>query len=138
MPTTSKHLTPERLKIIGETAGAVGAKVADGTIPMKFYEKLLGDNPELLGYFNIQHHLGNKGLMLKLRLNQPTAEVLKQHLHQEAAFGQSLFEPQQTQEEVLANSVLAAVGHLQNLEEIKGPLQRIVYRHCGPGRPRSA
>ena len=55
MPTTSKLRTPERLKIIGETAGAVGAKVADGTIPMKFYEKLLGDNPELLGYFNMSH-----------------------------------------------------------------------------------
>ena len=71
--------------------------------------------------------------MLKQRLSQPASEVLKQRLHQEAAFGQSLFEPQQTQEEVLANSVLAAVGHLQNLEEIKGPLQRIVHRHCALG-----
>ncbi len=129
----SKHLTPERLKIIGETAGAVGAKVADGTIPMKFYEKMLGENPELLAYFNLSHHLGNKGLMLKQRLDQPTAEVLKQHLNQPAAFGQSLFEPQKTQEEVLAKSVLAAVGHLENLEEISGPLQRIVHRHCALG-----
>ena len=60
MMTASNHLTPERLKIIGETAGAVGAKVADGTIPMKFYEKMLGENPELLGYFNMSHHLSNK------------------------------------------------------------------------------
>ena len=70
MPTTSKHLTPERLKIIGETAGAVGAKVADGTIPMKFYEKMLGENPELLAYFNMSHHLSNKGLMGH-RTNRP-------------------------------------------------------------------
>ncbi len=133
MSTVSKHLTPERLKIIGETTPAVAAKVADGTIPMKFYEKMLGENPELLGYFNISHHLSNKGLMLKQHLNQPTAEVLKQHLNQPRAFGQALFEPQQTQEEVLAKSVLAAVGHLQNLEEIRGPLQRIVHRHCALG-----
>jgi nitric oxide dioxygenase len=131
--TESKHLTPERLKVIGETAGAVGAKVSDGTIPMKFYEKMLGQNPELLAYFNISHHLSNEGLMRKLRIDQPTAEMLKQHLNQPAAFGQSLFEPQETQEEVLAKSVLAAVGHLQNLEEISGPLQRIVHRHCALG-----
>lgn len=36
MTATSEHLTPKRLEIIGATAGAVGAKVADGTIPTLF------------------------------------------------------------------------------------------------------
>jgi hypothetical protein len=33
MCASSTHLTPERLKIIGETAPAVVEKVIDGTIP---------------------------------------------------------------------------------------------------------
>ena len=47
MSGSSKHLTPERLKIISETAPVVAEKVVDGTIPTRFYEKMLGENPEL-------------------------------------------------------------------------------------------
>jgi hypothetical protein len=51
MSGSSKHLTPERLKIISETAAVVAEKVVDGTIPTRFYEKMLGENPELRAYF---------------------------------------------------------------------------------------
>ena len=121
MSVSSKHLTPERLKIIGETAPAVAEKVIDGTIPHRFYEKMLGENPELRAFFNMSHHLANVGLLKKARLSQP------------AAFGQSMFQSGRTQEQVLAKSVVAAVEHLQNLEEIMGPAQRIVHRHCALG-----
>ena len=57
MSVSSKHLTPERLKIIGETAPAVAEKVIDGTIPNRFYEKMLGENPELRAFFNMSHGL---------------------------------------------------------------------------------
>ena len=112
MSVKSTHLTPERLKIIGETAPAVAPKVADGTIPRRFYEIMLGENPELRAYFNMT--------------NQRTKR-------QPAAFAQAMFEPQQSQAQVLAKSVLGAVEHLQNLEAIKGPAQRIVHKHCALG-----
>ncbi len=120
MAVSSRHLTPERLKIIGETIPALAPKIVDGTIPNKFYEKMLGENPELGAYFNMAHHLSNEGLTNK-RLRQP------------AAFAQAMMPPGGTQEEVLAGSVVAAVEHLQNLEEIAGPAERIVQRHCALG-----
>ncbi len=112
MSEASQHLTPERLEIIAATAPAVAPKVADGTITARFYERMLGAKPELLAFFN--------------RSNQRSKR-------QAAAFGEAMFQPQRSQSQVLANSVLAAVEHLQNLEKIKGPAQRIVHKHCALG-----
>ena len=132
MSVSSKHLTPERLKIIGETAPAVAEKVIDGTIPHRFYEKMLGENPELRAFFNMSHHLSNAALLKKVRLSQP-ATLATTTPNQGTAFGQSMFLSGQTQEQLLAKSVVAAVENLQNLEEIMGPAQRIVQRHCALG-----
>jgi len=132
MSVSTKHLTPERLKIIGETAPAVAEKVIDGTIPHRFYEKMLGENPELRAFFNMSHHLSNVALLKKARLSQP-ATLATAAPNQEAAFGQSMFSSGQTQEQVLAKAVVAAVENLENLDEIMGPVQRIVHRHCALG-----
>lgn len=112
MSTSEKHLTPERLKIIGATAPAVAPKVADGTITTRFYKKMLGENPELRAFFNMSNQRNKR---------------------QSAAFGQAMFEPQESQSAVLAKSVLAAIENLQNLEAIKGPALRIVHKHCALG-----
>ncbi len=112
MSEASHHLTAERLEIIAATAPAVAPKVADGSITTRFYERMLGEKPELLAFFN--------------RSNQRSKR-------QPAAFGEAMFQPRRSQSQVLANSVLAAVEHLQNLDKIKGPAQRIVHKHCALG-----
>ena len=112
MSNSDKHLTPERLGIINATAPAIAEKVADGTITKRFYEKMLGENPELGAFFNMSNQRSKR---------------------QPAAFGQAMFEPQQLQSAVLAGSVVASIEHLQNLEAIKGPALRIVHKHCALG-----
>ena len=112
MSDASNHLTPERLKIIAATAPALATKVADGTITTLFYQKMLGENPELGAFFNMSNQRSKR---------------------QPHAFGEAMFQPQTTQSEVLAKGVLAAVKHLQNLEEVRDPARRVVHKHCALG-----
>ena len=81
MSDVSNHLTAERLKIISATAPALAPKIADGTITTRFYQSMLGENPQLGAFFNMS--------------NQRTKR-------QPAAFGEAIFQPQTTQPEVLA------------------------------------
>ena len=110
----SNHLTPERLRIIEQTAPALVPKVADGTITTRFYQKMIDENPELRRFFNMSH---------------------QRTKHQSDASEQTMLQPKTLQSQVLAKSVLAAVEHLKNLESIKQPLQRIAHKHCALGVP---
>ncbi len=112
MPESSVHLTPARLRLIGETAPAVAQKVADGTITTRFYQKMLGENPHLRAFFNMSNQRSRR---------------------QPAAFGQAMFWPQDTQPAVLAKGILAAVENLQNLDDVRGPAARVVHKHCALG-----
>ena len=102
----STHLTPERLKVIQATAPAVAANIFK--ITPVFYDKMLGENPALYEFFNKSNQRNNR---------QPDAFGRAISPDDKDAGGQAA---------TLSQSVLAAVAHLEHLEEIAGPAPRWV------------
>lgn len=109
----STHLTPERLKVIQATAPAVAANIFK--ITPVFYDKMLGENPALYEFFNKSNQRNNR---------QPDAFGRAISPDDKDAGGQAA---------TLSQSVLAAVAHLEHLEEIAGPAQRILHKHAALG-----